>query len=399
MKFSVLLPTRNRLNLLTYAIETVRKQDYDNWEIIISDNCSEENIAGYVRSLNDPRIKYYRTDTFIPVTDNWNNALAKSSGDYVIMLGDDDGLMKGYFSTIKKLAKDHDNPDIINTNAFLYAYPQVIPSRPQGSLEMFPTTVKPHAKEPFFLTKPQALRLLEHSLNFKVRFGYNMQFFTVSRRFIDSLKNHGKFYQSPYPDYYASNVIMLKASRILVTPQPLVTIGISPKSFGFFYFNDIEEQGTNFLKNVPDPVLAGRLKDVLLPGTNMNTSWLLALETLRHNFDQTLKINYHRYRQLQIFAVYRSLLLKIPKADALRNELEKHIDAREKRVYGPAFKIFSFLGTVFPQPLRLFIAKIMMALLGTYGTVFLPRIPGTFNTILDVFQQVDPERLCSGRKE
>jgi glycosyltransferase involved in cell wall biosynthesis len=42
MKFSVLLPTRNRLNLLSYAIETVIRQDYSDWEIIISDNCSEE---------------------------------------------------------------------------------------------------------------------------------------------------------------------------------------------------------------------------------------------------------------------------------------------------------------------------------------------------------------------
>ena len=80
MKFSVLLPTRNRLDLLSYAIETVRRQDYSDWEIIVSDNSSEEDIAGYVRSLDDSRIKYYRTDQFVPVTDNWNNALAKSDG-------------------------------------------------------------------------------------------------------------------------------------------------------------------------------------------------------------------------------------------------------------------------------------------------------------------------------
>ncbi len=102
MKFSVLLPTRNRLDLLSYAIETVRRQDYSDWEIIVSDNFSEEDIAGYVRSIDDSRIKYCRTDKFVPVTDNWNNALAKSDGDYVIMLGDDDCLMKGYFSTLKK---------------------------------------------------------------------------------------------------------------------------------------------------------------------------------------------------------------------------------------------------------------------------------------------------------
>ena len=34
MKFSVLLPTRDRLELLRLAVETVRRQDYDDWEII-----------------------------------------------------------------------------------------------------------------------------------------------------------------------------------------------------------------------------------------------------------------------------------------------------------------------------------------------------------------------------
>ena len=100
MKFSVLLPTHNRRDLLARAIETVRCQDYDDWEIIVSDNFSDEDITGYVQSLGEPRIKYFRTEGFVPVTDNWNNALDKCDGDYVIMLGDDDCLMKCYFSTL-----------------------------------------------------------------------------------------------------------------------------------------------------------------------------------------------------------------------------------------------------------------------------------------------------------
>ena len=49
MKLSVLLPTRNRLTFLRYAIESVRRQDVPDWEIIVSDNHSEEDIAGYIR--------------------------------------------------------------------------------------------------------------------------------------------------------------------------------------------------------------------------------------------------------------------------------------------------------------------------------------------------------------
>ena len=134
MKFSVLLPTRNRIELLKFAVASVIKQDYENWEIIISDNFSEEDIAGYVETLKDPRIKYFRTPSFVPVTENWNYALDRSSGDYVIMLGDDDCLMQGYFSNLFETIQKHDCPDFIYTGALQYVYPGAVPRRQQGCL-------------------------------------------------------------------------------------------------------------------------------------------------------------------------------------------------------------------------------------------------------------------------
>lgn len=131
MKFSVLLPTRNRLALLRYAVESVRQQDYDDWEIIVSDNFSEEDIGGYVRGLGDPRIKHFRTEKSLPVTANWNNALEQSNGDYVIMLGDDDCLMPGYFTRVRQLAEAHGNPDLIYSSGYVYAYPGVMPASPR----------------------------------------------------------------------------------------------------------------------------------------------------------------------------------------------------------------------------------------------------------------------------
>ena len=82
MLVSVLLPTHNRLEYLRYAVESVRRQDATDWEIVVSDDASEEDIAGFVDGLMDPRVRYVRTDRFVPVTDNWNNALRHSRGDY-----------------------------------------------------------------------------------------------------------------------------------------------------------------------------------------------------------------------------------------------------------------------------------------------------------------------------
>ena len=398
MKFSALLPTRNRLDLLARAIETVRRQDYENWEIIVSDNFSEEDVAGYIRSLADPRIKYFRTDRFVPVTDNWNNAIDKSDGDYVIMLGDDDGLMKGYFSTLSGLINEFDAPDFIYTNAFLYAYPDVMPGVPDGFLrtysrrEMFKS-----AHEPYWLERDKAMGLVEHSLNFRVMFDYNMQFSLVSRRLIEGMKQYGAFYQSPYPDYYASNAMLLKAKRILVVPQPLVTIGISPKSFGFYYFNDAEASGNSFLKNLPDQAMIDRLQEVFLPGPDMNTSWLVSMETLALNFAKEfdLRVKYSRYRYIQICSVYAGLIMGRESAKNIYRQLNEKLSIVERMIYAWPFLLLSnmHLGR-FRQAL----AHRVLSSARSHPKIHMPKVEGEFKTILDVFEKVDPASYAETRE-
>ena len=390
MKFSVLLPTRNRLDLLARAIETVRRQDYDNWEVIVSDNFSEEDVVGYIHSLNDSRIKYFRTASFIPVTENWNNAIDKSDGDYVIMLGDDDGLMRGYFSTLNELIKKFDAPDFIYTNAFLYAYPNVIPSVPEGFLRTYGRKdMFKSACAPYWLERNNALELVKYSLDFRLRFDYNMQFSLVSRGLINGMKQYGAFYQSPYPDYYASNAMMLKARRILVVPQPMITIAISPKSFGFYYFNDAEASGNSFLKNLPDQSMVDRLRGIFLPGPDMNTSWLVSMETLAQNFggEFDLHVSYERYRLLQICAVYAGKIMRKESALSVLMQLKHKMNLREKMLYGMPFSILAFLT---PSHMRTIISSRILSLTKLHPRIHMPKVAGNFDTILDVFEQVDP---------
>jgi glycosyltransferase involved in cell wall biosynthesis len=384
MKFSVLLPTKNRLDLLQYAITSVIRQDYDDWEIIISDNCSEQDVAGYVRSLNDSRIKYYKTTAAIPVTDNWNEALEKSTGDYVIMLGDDDCLMPGYFQAALKLISAYESPDCIYTKAFQYAYPGVMPGFPEGFLQ-FSYASFFRGDEPFWLSEKVAQEQARASMDFRLTFNFNMQHSLVSRKLINSLASYGHFFQSPYPDYYASNVIFLKAKRILVYPVPIVTIGISPKSFGFYYFNDQENSGTVFLKNIPDAEVASRIKKVILSGSNMNTSWLLAMETIKRNFgdELELQVNYRRYRYWQLFQTYQKGSIV-----ALRRVWnEMHFD---EKVF---FMIIEGLKRRPLGYLRNDIVSWLTAKANPYPEPDLKTKAVTYKNILDVFDNTNSENI------
>ena len=86
--------------------------------------------------------------------------------------------------------------------------------------------------------------MVRKSLRFEIGFSFNMQHSFVSRAMVSQLRAKGPFFQSPYPDYYATNALFLAAKRILVSPWPLVAIGISPKSFGSYYFGDREKRGS-----------------------------------------------------------------------------------------------------------------------------------------------------------
>ncbi len=391
MKFSVLLPTRNRLDFLKYAIETVRRQDYDDWEIIVSDNYSEEDVAGYIQSLGEPRIRYYRTESFIPVTDNWNNALEKCSGDYMIMLGDDDCLMKGFFSNMRVLIDKFENPDAIYTNAFVYAYPGVMPGFPQGFLK--PYDFAPFfkgAKEPFWLPKEKAAYLVHQSMNFKMLFTYNMQHSVVSRRFIKSLRYKGNFFQSPYPDFYATNVLFLKAERLLICPFPLVTIGISPKSFGFYAFNRREEEGVEFLRNLADPIIIEKLRHVIIPmGLKDRTSWLIAMDTIKANYgsEYKLHVNYNRYRYLQILYIYGQYYYK---SKSRIFELQKQLYWREKILYVPLLSLAGTIKKVLPKKIIDSIINKILKIINSSPEIDTSKSECSYKNILEVFEGVEP---------
>lgn len=380
MKFSVLLPTRNRLELLRYAIETVRRQDYADWEIVVSDNASEEDIAGHVRSLGDARIRYTRTGSFVPVTDNWNNALAKSTGDYVVMLGDDDCLMKGYFSTLRQLIEERGAPDLVYHSALLYAYPGVMPGFPDGFVQPYGyARFLKDATQPFWLERAAALQCVRDSMDFRVTFGFNMQFALVSRRLIDALRDKGPFFQSPYPDYYAMNAALLKAGRILVCPQALVAIGVSPRSFGYYYANRAEQSGVEFLNNVPDPEQVAHLERILLPGTEMNNSWLIAMETLRSNHAAAygLEVNYGRYRLLQILQTFA--------APGDGRGIWAKLGPGEKLIAAALWAV-ARLASLFPQRMRRRLHVGLMVLAGIYPMYSPRRVVGRYRNILEVYE-------------
>src|SRR3989442_13171553 len=90
---SVVVPTRERCDTLAATLQTCLDEDYENCEIIISDNFSHDDTKNVVASLRDDRVRYINRGQRIGMSQNWESALSQVRGDYVTHVGVDDGLV------------------------------------------------------------------------------------------------------------------------------------------------------------------------------------------------------------------------------------------------------------------------------------------------------------------
>jgi len=92
--FSILIPTYNKALLLKMAIESILRQSFDDYEIVVGDDCSSDNTEEIVKSFRDDRIKYYRNDKNLGYGMNLQACYGRSSGQIIFLMGHDDVLLK-----------------------------------------------------------------------------------------------------------------------------------------------------------------------------------------------------------------------------------------------------------------------------------------------------------------
>ncbi len=67
--FSIIIPTKNRSQVLFQAITTVFRQTCPDWELIIVDNDDSDDTRAVCAGFHDTRLKYIRTGG-LSMTDN-----------------------------------------------------------------------------------------------------------------------------------------------------------------------------------------------------------------------------------------------------------------------------------------------------------------------------------------
>lgn len=298
-RYGILLPTRNGASLLDGCVRSVLDQDYRDFELVISDNASDDGtgeiLAGFA---SDPRVRLLRQDEPIGVTDNWNACLAACTSERLTLIGDDDLLLPGYFERVDALLERHDNPDVLLHNAYAFAFPGFAGSDVSQYDDSF---CKPAPPLPAEGDVSAELRrgVVESLFRFDFPTPLNMQLANVTRAVLDALP--GAQFKPPFPDFWALAGLMLRVDRWAMSPERLVVIGVSPKSFGQTVHSSGSLDKARAYLGV-DPRFEGQL-----PGSEVMNGHYETLLQLKADFPTELagvEIDRSEYAWQQVYSWY-----------------------------------------------------------------------------------------------
>lgn len=108
---SIFTPVYNDARWLPGAIESVLAQTHPDWELVIGDNQSTDDVEAVVRAYDDPRIRFHRFPSHVPIDENFNRTARLVQFDWVQLLCADDRLRPACLERIARTIQDWPDSD------------------------------------------------------------------------------------------------------------------------------------------------------------------------------------------------------------------------------------------------------------------------------------------------
>jgi len=87
---SIVMPSYNCGRFVEQSIRSVQAQTYQNWEIIVVDDCSDDHTEEIVKGIKDRRIRFYKNASNRGAAVSRNRALREAQGRWIAFLDSDD---------------------------------------------------------------------------------------------------------------------------------------------------------------------------------------------------------------------------------------------------------------------------------------------------------------------
>lgn len=243
-RFSVVIPVRNSVSTLQYTLRTCLNQRYQgDFEIVISDNSTEGNteVFEFCRTIEDKRVRYYRTPRNLPLTKSFEYAFLQTRGEYIFSLGADDAMLPWTLEVWDKIVRKYPEEEIFLWDRGFYAWPGfngsqqhqfIIPGRYRSD------NIKCGKREPIqylalALSDPQNMYLLPMLY---INSGFRRDFM---RTLLDET---GRMWDGGSQDLYIGVMVSVLKRKIIKIDYPLTIAGMSSASVGALSSRVVKEK-------------------------------------------------------------------------------------------------------------------------------------------------------------
>lgn len=294
---SIVVPTRERPDTLKHCLRTILMQDDNRFEVIVSDNYSGPETRAVVESFQDSRIRYVRTDGRLGMSENFEFALSHVKGNWVTIVGDDDGLVPNAVSRFFSMVEGT-NIRVVSSLACGFEWPGVADDEESRLICLHH---EGDTKKEMRPARRYLEKVLKNGDSYKdLPCLYTGGFMRMDLINEVSQKSAGNIYLSKIPDVYSGVVACCIEEQFLYVWEPLAIGGASRHSNGVQWMKKgIEEaKKSAFVQESTKPFYAS-----LGSGVTQSLSLLVYESYLQSAHLRTFNVNTSLAEQLALSVI------------------------------------------------------------------------------------------------
>lgn len=131
---SVVMPTYNRAKTIERAVYSILNQTYQDFEIIIIDDNSNDNTEQIIKEINDERIRYIKNSVNKGANESRNIGVREAKGDFIAFQDSDDEWVKNKLE-LQIIALEKTNSDVVASGFFRYEDDGTVSTIPEKEIK------------------------------------------------------------------------------------------------------------------------------------------------------------------------------------------------------------------------------------------------------------------------
>ena len=226
---SIALPSWNGRAYIGAATRSVLDQPFRDLELVVSVDKSDASAIEIITSFSDPRLKVINPPRDLSMAEHYEWCLQHVEGEWVTILGQDDGLMPHFSRCVREALGRYKSVDALSFRRAYFFWPGCESLYGKRGVQLRSTNAERTVNSSRMLAK--CLRGTAQHYDLPELYTNTL----VRRSTVDAIRDssQGRFYHEMTPDVYSGVAIALHVGEYVRLDYPVFWTGTSPNSTGF----------------------------------------------------------------------------------------------------------------------------------------------------------------------